>query len=102
AELRAAGWADDSLVLVVHKASWPGEERIIRGCLADIKQRCQAEKIASQAMIIASPALGARDWQTLQKSKLYDAGFSHRYRKSTSECDCRADTGPHIKTDRDS
>ncbi|MCG8426397.1 MAG: precorrin-4 C(11)-methyltransferase, partial [Chromatiales bacterium] len=51
AELRAAGWADDSPVLVVHKASWPGEERLIRGSLADIKQRCQAEKIASQAMI---------------------------------------------------
>jgi precorrin-4/cobalt-precorrin-4 C11-methyltransferase len=57
--LRAAGWAEDAPMLVVHKASWPGEEKIIRGTLADIKQKCQAAKIASQAMIIASPTLGA-------------------------------------------
>ena len=38
-------------ILVVQKASWPGEEKIVRGTLADIKRRCQDEKIASQAMI---------------------------------------------------
>jgi precorrin-4/cobalt-precorrin-4 C11-methyltransferase len=42
--LRAAGWAEDAPILVVQKASWPGEEKIIRGTLADIKQKCQAEK----------------------------------------------------------
>ena len=63
AALRAAGWAEDAPILVVQKASWPGEEKIIRGTLADIKQRCQAEKVASQAMIVASPTLGAGDWQ---------------------------------------
>ena len=83
-ELRAAGWAEDSPVLVVQKASWPGEQRIVRGSLADIKKRCQAEKITSQAMIIVSPALGAREWPELKPSKLYDAGSSHRFRKSTA------------------
>ncbi|NOR72118.1 MAG: precorrin-4 C(11)-methyltransferase, partial [Methylomarinum sp.] len=29
--LLAAGWAEDAPILVVHKASWPGEEQIIRG-----------------------------------------------------------------------
>jgi len=81
--LRAAGWAEDAPILVVQKASWPGEEKIVRGTLADIKQRCQAEKIASQAMIIASPALGAADWPTLARSKLYDPAFAHRFRKAT-------------------
>lgn len=80
-ELRAAGWPEDAPMLVVHKASWPGEERIVRGTLADIRDKCRAEKIASQAMIIASPALGARRWPELKKSKLYDAGFTHRFRK---------------------
>jgi len=81
--LRAAGWPEDAPILVVQKASWPGEEKIVRGTLADIKQRCQAGKIASQAMIIASPALGAADWPTLARSKLYDPAFAHRFRKAT-------------------
>jgi precorrin-4/cobalt-precorrin-4 C11-methyltransferase len=81
AELREAGWQEDAQILVVHKASWPGEEKIIRGTLADIRDKCKAEKVASQAMIIASPALGARYQKEIKKSKLYDAGFSHRFRK---------------------
>jgi precorrin-4/cobalt-precorrin-4 C11-methyltransferase len=81
--LRAAGRAEDAPILVVQKASWPGEERIVRGTLADIKQKCQAAKIASQAMIVASPALGAADWPDLARSKLYDPAFSHRFRKAT-------------------
>lgn len=80
--LRAAGWGDEAPILVVQKASWPGEEKIVRGTLADIKQRCQAEKIGSQAMIIASPTLGAADWPDLARSKLYDPAFGHRYRRA--------------------
>jgi precorrin-4/cobalt-precorrin-4 C11-methyltransferase len=79
--LRAAGWPEDAPVLVVHKASWPGEEVVIRGTLADIRDRCHAAKIASQAMIIVGPALGARHWTELKKSKLYDATFTHRFRR---------------------
>ncbi len=81
-ELRQAGWSNDAPVLVVHKASWPGEEQIIRGTLADIRDKCRAEKIHSQAMIIISPTIGARHWDELKKSKLYDKNFSHRFRKA--------------------
>lgn len=81
--LSEAGWPEDAPVLVVHKASWPGEERIVRGTLHDIKQRCRDAGIVSQAMIIASPTLGARDWPELAKSKLYDATFSHRFRRAS-------------------
>ncbi|WP_305907642.1 precorrin-4 C(11)-methyltransferase [Methylomarinum sp. Ch1-1] len=81
--LLAAGWPETAPMLVVQKASWPGEEKIVRGTLQDIRERCRAEKINSQAMIIASPALGARYWPEIQHSKLYDAGFSHRFRKAT-------------------
>lgn len=80
-ELRAAGWREDAPVLVVHKASWPDEEVVIRGTLADIRAQCRAAKINSQAMIIVSPTLGARHWPELKKSKLYDAAFSHRFRR---------------------
>ena len=54
-----------------------------RGTLADIRQRCRDAKVVSQAMVIASPNLGARHWPTLTKSKLYDASFTHRFRKAS-------------------
>lgn len=83
-ELRDAGWPDDAPVLVVHKANWPGEERIIRGTLADIRERCRTARINSQAMIIASPALGARHWPVVAKSRLYDPTFTHRFRRGAT------------------
>lgn len=81
ADLIETGWSKDAPVVVVQKASWGGEEKIVRGTLSTIKKLCQAEKIASQAMIIVSPTLGARHWDTLKKSKLYDQEFTHRFRK---------------------
>jgi len=80
--LIAAGWSEQSPILVVYKASWPGEEQIIRGTIADIRDKCKQEGINSQAMIIASPTIGSRDWPELKKSKLYDASFTHRFRKA--------------------
>ena len=90
-ELLRADWPDDAPLVVVHKASWPGEEKIVHGTLADIKERCRAEKITSQAMIIASPTLGARRWPELKRSKLYDAEFSHRFRHGLKESEGKAE-----------
>lgn len=84
-ELLEAGWSEEAPILVVQKASWPGEEKIIRGTIADIRDKCITEKVTSQAMIIASPTIGARHWDELKKSKLYDADFSHRFRRAQSK-----------------
>lgn len=84
AALLAAGWSPDAPVVVVHKASWPDEQKIVRGTVATIQALCREAKIVSQSMIIASPTLGARYWQTLAKSKLYDASFTHRFRRASS------------------
>ena len=84
-DLRAAGWPEEAPILVVHKASWPGEEKIVRTTLADVKEACRQAKIVSQAMIIASPTIGARRWSTLTKSRLYDASFTHRFRRASEE-----------------
>ena len=81
AALTAAGWSPDAPIVVVHKASWPGEEKIVRGTVATIQGLCREAKLVSQSMIIASPTLGARQWTTLVKSKLYDASFTHRFRR---------------------
>lgn len=84
AGLREAGWPEDAPILVVHKASWPGEEQILRGTLATIRQLCREARINSQAMVIASPTLGAREWPELARSKLYDPRFTHRFRKASA------------------
>ena len=83
AALLEADWSPDAPVVVVHKASWPGEQKIVRGTVATIQALCREAKIVSQSMIIASPTLGARHWQTLAKSKLYDASFTHRFRRAS-------------------
>ena len=82
-ELRAAGWAEDAPMVVVQKASWPGEEKVVRGTISTIQALCREQQIHSQAMIIASPTLGARHWDQLIRSKLYDPAFTHRFRKAS-------------------
>jgi len=81
-DLLSAGWHKDAPIIVVYKASWPDEQQIIHGTISTIREQCKAAKINSQAMIIASPTLGARHWTELKKSKLYDANFTHRFRKA--------------------
>lgn len=81
-DLLAAGWLPQAPILVVHKASWVGEEKIVRTTLAELKTACRTAKISSQAIIIASPTLGARQWDNLTTSKLYDASFTHRFRRA--------------------
>ncbi|MDO4230822.1 MAG: precorrin-4 C(11)-methyltransferase [Lautropia sp.] len=83
-DLREAGWPEDAPIVVVHKASWPGEERIIRSTLGDVKEDCRKAKVVTQSMIIASPTLGARGWENLVRSKLYDASFTHRFRRASA------------------
>ena len=91
-ELRAAGWPEDAPMLVVHKASWPGEEKILRGTLATIKDICREAGVVSQSMVIASPALGARHWPELARSRLYDAGFTHRFRRASAPAPASPET----------
>lgn len=79
-QLGQAGWATDAPVVVVHKATWPNEERVVRGTLADIAAQCRAAQIDRQALILVSPALGARAQPALTPSKLYDAAFPRRFR----------------------
>ncbi|MBF0176629.1 MAG: precorrin-4 C(11)-methyltransferase [Magnetococcales bacterium] len=81
-ELTHAGWSASAPILVVHKASWPGEEQIIRTTVAHLAEACQERGLHGQTMIIASPALQATRPEQPQamRSRLYDPTFSHGYR----------------------
>ena len=78
--LTAAGWARTAPVMVVHKATWPDAELVLRGTLEDIAGRCRDAGVERQALILVSPALGARSRAAGQSSKLYDAAFPRRFR----------------------
>ncbi len=78
AELIAGGCPPETPAAVVEKASWP-EQRVVRGTLADIAGKAQAAGIRKTAMIVVGQALS--DEETAA-SRLYDAGFSHEYRRS--------------------
>lgn len=88
AQLREGGYADGTPVAVVQRATWP-DERIIRGTLADVAEKVRQAGIKSQALILVGDALDQeiKSSDGWQKSRLYDKGFSHRFRKARSDGD---------------
>jgi len=75
----APAYGEDCPVAVVHKASCP-DEIVVRGTLADIREKVRAAGIKSQSMILVGRVLTATDFAD---SKLYDPSFSHKFRRAT-------------------
>ncbi len=71
-ELSAAGYAPETPIALVYRASW-ADERIVRGTLATIAALVAKEELTHQGLIIVSPALDAALSTT---SHLY-GGFQH-------------------------
>lgn len=80
AELLKGGYAEDTPVVVVERASWP-KERIIRGTISDIAGKVRDTGIKRTALIYVGEALRASLEEPLAASKLYDSDFKHGYRK---------------------
>ena len=72
------GYAADTPIAIVQKASWP-EQKIVRGTLATIAEQAAEAKIDRTAMIVVSRCLGA-DYEL---SRLYAPEFSHMFRKAS-------------------
>ena len=66
-------------VAVVQKASWP-DEKVVRGTLENIASLVKDSKIEKTAIIVVGNVLGTHH---ITPSKLYDAKFTHEYRKGT-------------------
>ncbi len=77
----APHYGKDCPVAVVHRASWP-DQKIIKGFLGDIVEKVKAEKIKSQSIIIVGRVLSGEGFA---ESRLYDASFSHQFRKASKE-----------------
>lgn len=80
-ELQDAGWTDDTPVAVVQRASWP-DQKIVRTTLANLDEDMRKNGIRKHAMILAGWALDPSIYDKDEyRSKLYDATFTHGFRK---------------------
>lgn len=67
----------DTPLAVVYRVTWP-DEKIVRGTLADLEKIIRREKLTRTTLIFVGPALAERG----KRSKLYDKGFSHLFRRA--------------------
>ncbi len=74
-------YGDDCPVVVAYRVGWP-DQKLIRGTLADIRERVRAEKITRTALILVGPAL--REGQAFVDSALYDPAQPHVLRPKTA------------------
>ena len=80
-DLLSAGFKSSTPIAVVYKASWPGEEKIIRGRLDTIVKLVQDASIDRTAMIVVGHCLNSKHGQ-YQMSQLYSPKFSHIFRQA--------------------
>ena len=78
AELIAGGYAPDTPIAIVQRASWP-EQKIVRATLETIVEEIADKGIDRTAMIVVSRCLGA-DYEL---SRLYAPEFSHMFREAS-------------------
>jgi precorrin-4/cobalt-precorrin-4 C11-methyltransferase len=83
----APAYGADCPVAVVHKASCP-DQQIICGTIADVADKVKAAGIKTQSIVMVGRVLTAEDFA---ESRLYDADFSHGYRKRRKPEVARAD-----------
>lgn len=81
-ELIAGGYAADTPVAVVYKATWK-DEKIVHTVLGKLQEDMAQSGITKTALIIVGNVLG----HDYARSKLYDASFSTEYRKASKNTD---------------
>ena len=64
----------DCPVVIVYRASWP-DQKVIRGTLADMREKVRAAKITRTALILVGPALS--ESEDFRDSALYDPAHPH-------------------------
>lgn len=74
------GYPEDTPLVVLEKATWP-EQKIVKGTLKNIVEMVKNAGITKTALIYVGEALKASEESLEKKSKLYDKGFTHGYRK---------------------
>jgi precorrin-4/cobalt-precorrin-4 C11-methyltransferase len=75
--LKSGVYTGKTPAMVVYRATWE-DEKIIKGTLEDIAKKTKEAKIIKTALIIVGEAIAPSKYEY---SKVYDAKFTHGYRK---------------------
>ena len=73
-------YGDNAPAVVTYRVSQP-DEKIIHTRIKNLSEVVQREGITRQALIIVGRVLEVKEAGLKQRSKLYDKGFSHSFRK---------------------
>jgi precorrin-4/cobalt-precorrin-4 C11-methyltransferase len=76
ADLLSKHYGADCPAALVYRATWP-DQKVIGGVLSDIAEKTLAAGVKKTAIILVGHALG----RNTSASKLYDASFSHEFRR---------------------
>lgn len=80
-ELLKGAYTEKTPAAVVYRATWD-DEKIIKGTLGDIAKKTREARIIKTALIIVGDVIAPAKYEY---SKVYDAGFTHGYRKGIKE-----------------
>jgi precorrin-4/cobalt-precorrin-4 C11-methyltransferase len=76
--LKGGAYTIETPAAVVYRATWD-DEKIIMGTLGDIVKKTRDAKILKTAIIIVGEVVAPKEYEF---SRVYDAGFTHGYRKA--------------------
>ena len=79
--LKGGVYTEKTPAAVVYRATWE-DEKIVKGTLGDIAKKTREAKIIKTALIIVGEVISPAKYEY---SKVYDAGFTHGYRKAAKE-----------------
>jgi precorrin-4/cobalt-precorrin-4 C11-methyltransferase len=79
--LKGGAYTEKTPAAVVYRATWD-DEKIIKGTLGDIAKKTREARIVKTALIIVGDVIAPGKYEY---SKVYDAGFTHGYRKGVKE-----------------
>jgi precorrin-4/cobalt-precorrin-4 C11-methyltransferase len=77
--LKGGVYTEKTPAAVVYRATWE-DEKIIKGTLGDIARKTKEAKIIKTALVIVGDVIAPAKYEY---SKVYDANFTHGYRKGT-------------------
>jgi precorrin-4/cobalt-precorrin-4 C11-methyltransferase len=75
-KLLAGGYPADTPAAIVYKATWP-DEKVIRGAVGELRRMREESGVLKTALVLVGAFLTGGG----ERSRLYDGGFSHGFRK---------------------
>src|SRR6476660_3168553 len=76
--LKGGVYTKETPAAVVYRASWE-DQKIVKGILGDIVKKTKESRVIKTALIIVGDIIAPKKYEY---SKVYDAGFTHGYRRA--------------------